>query len=106
MNKLVVLLLILLLTPSIAAAQTGGGATQATVVAFVNVNVIPMDRERVLRNQTVIVRDGWSRQQRISVHGWIYAIDNGFLRDLGISITRPEEASQQYDEAVRKLTLA
>ena len=27
-------------------------------VAFVNVNVIPMDRERVLRNQTVIVRNG------------------------------------------------
>ena len=27
-------------------------------VAFVGVNVIPMDRERVLRDQTVIVRDG------------------------------------------------
>ena len=29
-----------------------------SAVAFVNVNVIPMDRERVLRDQTVIVRDG------------------------------------------------
>ena len=29
-----------------------------TVVAFVNVNVVPMDRERILENQTVIVRDG------------------------------------------------
>lgn len=28
------------------------------VTAFVNVNVIPMDRERVLKDQTVIVRDG------------------------------------------------
>jgi imidazolonepropionase-like amidohydrolase len=28
------------------------------VTAFVNVNVIPMDRDRVLPNQTVIVRDG------------------------------------------------
>lgn len=27
-------------------------------VAFTNVNVIPMDRERVLKNQTVVVRDG------------------------------------------------
>lgn len=27
-------------------------------VAFVNVNVLPMDRERVLENQTVIIRDG------------------------------------------------
>jgi len=28
------------------------------LVAFVNVNVIPMDNERVLENQTIIVRDG------------------------------------------------
>ena len=44
--------------------------------------------------RTSIVMDAWSRQQRISVHGWIYAIDNGLLRDLGVSITRPEEAPQ------------
>jgi imidazolonepropionase-like amidohydrolase len=29
-----------------------------SIVAFVNVNVLPMDRERVLRNQTVVVSDG------------------------------------------------
>jgi len=45
--------------------------------------------------RTSIVMDAWSRQQRISVHGWIYAIDNGLLRDLGVSITRPAEAPQQ-----------
>ena len=28
------------------------------LVAFVNVNVVPMDRERILENQTVVVRDG------------------------------------------------
>lgn len=33
-------------------------AVTAQTTAFVGVNVIPMDRERVLRNQTVIVRDG------------------------------------------------
>jgi carbonic anhydrase len=53
--------------------------------------------------RTSIVRDAWSRQQRINVHGWIYAINDGLLRDLGISITRPEEASPQYDAAVRNL---
>ena len=31
---------------------------QSKTVAFVGVNVIPMDKERVLMNQTVIVRDG------------------------------------------------
>jgi imidazolonepropionase-like amidohydrolase len=54
--KFRVLLSILLLTTSIAAQSPQ--APQSNIVAFVNVNVIPMDRERVLRNQTVIVRNG------------------------------------------------
>jgi imidazolonepropionase-like amidohydrolase len=45
---------------SLALAQSGKepSATKAAVAAFVNVNVVPMDRERVIENQTVIVRDG------------------------------------------------
>jgi carbonic anhydrase len=39
--------------------------------------------------QTSILRDAWARQQRITIHGWIYAIEDGLLRDLGVSITRP-----------------
>lgn len=31
---------------------------RAGTVAFVNVNVEPMDQERVLRGQTVVIRDG------------------------------------------------
>ncbi len=34
------------------------GARSAEVVAFVGVNVVPMDAERVLADQTVVVRDG------------------------------------------------
>ena len=43
-----------------AAAQEPGPAAQppAAATAFANVNVLPMDRETVLRDQTVIVRDG------------------------------------------------
>src|SRR5215203_1229766 len=33
-------------------------AIPAQSVAFTNVNVIPMDKERVLQNQTVLVKDG------------------------------------------------
>jgi carbonic anhydrase len=51
--------------------------------------------------RTSILHDAWRRRQRISIHGWIYAISNGLLRDLGISITQPEEASQQYDSAIK-----
>jgi len=51
--------------------------------------------------QTKIVGDAWARQQSISIHGWIYAIENGLLRDLRICITRPEQTSQQYEVAVK-----
>jgi hypothetical protein len=46
------LLVVALIAPAIA--QNAG----KQVTAFVNVNVIPMDRERVLKDQTVVVRDG------------------------------------------------
>ncbi|HEV2668049.1 MAG TPA: amidohydrolase family protein [Blastocatellia bacterium] len=41
-------------------AQSGKepNATRSQITAFVNVNVIPMDRERVVEGQTVIVRNG------------------------------------------------
>ena len=39
--------------------------------------------------QTSILRDAWSRQQRVTIHGWIYAIEDGLLKDLGVNITRP-----------------
>jgi hypothetical protein len=45
---------------SLTLAQSGKdpSATIAPITAFVNVNVVPMDRERVIEKQTVIVRDG------------------------------------------------
>ncbi|CAN5848556.1 amidohydrolase family protein [soil metagenome] len=41
-----------------SASGVGAATTASDVVAFVEVNVIPMDRERVLERQTVIVRNG------------------------------------------------
>ncbi len=45
---------------NLTLAQSGkeSDATKAPITAFINVNVVPMDRERVIENQTVIVRDG------------------------------------------------
>lgn len=36
--------------------------------------------------RTTILRDAWQRGQSVTVHGWIYGLSNGQLRDLGISI--------------------
>ena len=48
--------LLILLTTLATFAQAAPGDSETT--AFVGVNVIPMDKERVLQNQIVIVRGG------------------------------------------------
>ena len=37
--------------------------------------------------QTTIVRDAWQREQELTVHGWIYGLQDGLLQDLGTTIT-------------------
>ncbi len=36
--------------------------------------------------ETTIVQDAWERGQEISVHGWIYGLKDGIIRDLDISV--------------------
>lgn len=43
--------------------------------------------EQVLNvGQTTIVRDAWTRGQSLSVHGWIYDLHDGIIRDLDICL--------------------
>lgn len=48
--------------------------------------------EQVLNvGRTTIVQSAWERGQELVVHGWIYGLEQGLLRDLGICISTPEE---------------
>jgi carbonic anhydrase len=53
--------------------------------------------------RTTIVRDAWARGQSLAVHGWIYGIKDGLLRDLKCSATSAEEARQSYTTALNGL---
>jgi len=53
---------------------------------------------------TTIVQDAWARGQDLSVHGWIYGLKDGLLRDLKASAGNPKEATAAYEEAVAALT--
>jgi carbonic anhydrase len=39
----------------------------------------------------VFVQDAWARGQDLRVHGWVYSLANGLLKDLEVEIARPQE---------------
>ena len=41
--------------------------------------------------RTTIVQSAWERGQELVVHGWIYGLQDGLLRDLGVSIDNADE---------------
>ena len=49
---------------------------------------------------TTIVQDAWARGQELTVHGWIYGLRDGLLRDLKMSAGSVEEAAAAYRAAV------
>ncbi|TFV88144.1 carbonate dehydratase [Oxalobacteraceae bacterium OM1] len=42
-------------------------------------------------SQTTIVQDAWERGQELTIHSWIYGLQDGLLRDLGLTIGSAEE---------------
>ncbi len=54
--------------------------------------------------QTSIARDAWERGQELAVHGWIYGLQNGLLRDLKSTVTGFNEATTVYGAAVAALS--
>ena len=46
------------------------------------------------------VRSAWARGQPLAVHGWIYAIGDGLLRDLGMTAESESEAGELHQAAV------
>jgi carbonic anhydrase len=53
---------------------------------------------------TSMVRDAWQRGQSLAVHGWIYGLKDGLLRDLDTTVTQAGEATAYYREALSKLS--
>jgi carbonic anhydrase len=53
---------------------------------------------------TSIARDAWERGQELVVHGWIYGLQDGLLRDLDVTVTNYPEALPVYSRAISSLT--
>ena len=55
--------------------------------------------------RTTITRDAWQRGQALTVHGWIYGIQDGLLRDLGATADSYGQALLAYQKALAGLPL-
>ena len=50
--------------------------------------------------QTTIARDAWERGQELTVHGWVYGLKDGLLRNLGVTVNGFPQASPTYEQAI------
>jgi carbonic anhydrase len=53
--------------------------------------------------QTTVVQSAWERQQFVAVHGWIYGLKDGLLRDLKTHVTNRAQTHKIYRAAVAGL---
>lgn len=53
--------------------------------------------------QTTIARDAWERGQELSVHGWIYGVKDGILRDLNLTVAQLGQLPSAYQAALAAL---
>jgi carbonic anhydrase len=56
--------------------------------------------------RTTLVQDAWARRQQLSVHGWIYALRDGLLRDLDFTVTAGAEVDEAYARAITGILCA
>ena len=53
--------------------------------------------------QTTVVQDAWSRSQQLSVHGWVYGLNDGRVRELGMDIAAADTLAPSYERALLQL---
>jgi carbonic anhydrase len=54
-------------------------------------------------SQTTVVRDAWERGQDLTVHGWVYGLKDGLVRNLGTTAANPGDVSTVYETALSAL---
>ena len=71
---------------------------EARVDRLCELNVIDQVRHVC---ETTIVQDAWERGQSLTVHGWIYGLQDGRLRDLESSVSSLSSLAPTYAAALR-----
>lgn len=60
---------------------------------FVELNVVEQVHDLA---KTSIVQNAWRNMQELSIHGWVYGVGSGVIKDLGVNIESNEKLEQVY----------
>ncbi len=80
-----------------SACLASAGDVQAQHDRLCELNVL---QQVVNVSRTTILRDAWSRGQDVTVHGWVYRLDDGLVRDLGLHVDGIDTLSDRYERAL------
>jgi carbonic anhydrase len=54
-------------------------------------------------SQTTIVQGAWDRNQELAVHGWIYGLRDGLIKDLKMVVMNHKELAEVYAQAMQNI---
>jgi carbonic anhydrase len=60
---------------------------------FVELNVVEQVKDLA---KTSIVQNAWRSKQELWIHGWVYAINDGLVKDLGVNFCSSDELPDVY----------
>ena len=49
---------------------------------------------------TTVISDAWARGQQLAIHGWVYSLADGRVRELGMDVDSPESLEATYAWAI------
>ena len=56
--------------------------------------------------QSTVLQDAWLRGQTVALHGWVYGIHDGLLKDMGITVSGNDSLESAYRAAVEGVARA
>jgi carbonic anhydrase len=51
---------------------------------------------------STVMQDAWARGQQVAVHGWVYGLSDGLLKNLNVTMSRPDEVVAVFGEAIKR----
>ncbi len=66
---------------------------------LVEMNVVEQVGNVALTN---VMQDAWARGQKVSIHGWVYGLKDGLIKDLGVTMSNADEVVGVFSKAIKR----